>query len=329
MIRLVLLGDVMLGRGVDAALEREPAEYPWGDTLAILRRADLRICNLECAISDRGLPWRDPPRAFHFRSAAKNVETLRRAGVNAVVLANNHVLDFGAEALEDTLALLDGADIARAGAGRNLAEAARVAVLESGGFRVGLLAFTDNEPAWAAAGGDPGVYHVEADAASASARGLLDRAAEAARRVDALVVSAHWGPNWGETPPMEHVALAHALLEAGARVVFGHSPHVLRAVEPGRGGVVLYSAGDFVDDYAVDPVERNDWSAIFEVDLDEHAVRVVRAVPTVIRGCRACVAHGPERDAIARKLARLCLERGSTTEWDEGAGALRVLSGAS
>ena len=324
MIRLALMGDVMLGRGVNAMLERRPPEYPWGDTLATLRRANLRICNLECALSDRGRPWRDPPKAFHFRSAARNVETLRRAGIDAVTLANNHVLDFEHDALEDTLAILDGAGIARAGAGRDLAEASRFVTLRAGALRVGLLAFTDNEPGWAASERRPGVFHVETDPAGPSARALLGLVARAGREVDALLVSAHWGPNWGEPPPATHVALARALLDSGASVVFGHSPHLFRAVEFRGRGVALYSAGDYIDDYAVDPWERNDWSAVFEVELDTWGVHEVRAVPTVIRECRACIARGAEQEAITRKLARLCAGRGTATAWDEATGSLRM-----
>ncbi len=321
-IRLALLGDVMLGRGVNAVLrEREP-DHPWGDTLPLLGRADLRLCNLECVISDHGRPWSRPAKAFHFRSDAAHLEVLARARIDAVALANNHVLDYEHDALVDMLDRLDAAGIGRAGAGRDAAEAARPAVLEAAGWRVGLLAFTDTEPGWEAAEGRPGVCYVPADPAAPSARALLDRVAAASGGVDALVVSAHWGPNWGVEAPPEHVELARALVDAGARVVFGHSPHTFRAVEPRGNGLILYSAGDFIDDYAVDELERNDWSAVFEVELDARGVRSARMAPTVIRGCAARLALGAEREAIARKLGRLCAARGVHTEWLAGEGCL-------
>lgn len=321
-IRLLLVGDVMLGRSVNASLRMLPPEHPWGDTLPILRRADLRLCNLECVISDCGRPWTQTSKAFHFRSDARNIEVLRCARIDGVSLANNHVLDFEADALLEMLDGLDASGVAHAGAGHDLAEAARPAPLRTSGPRVGLLAFTDNEPGWAAGERRPGTSFVPAGADGAGARRLLAQVADAAAAYDVLVVSAHWGPNWGEEPPRAHVALGHALVDAGALVVFGHSPHVFRGIEPYHGGLILYSTGDFIDDYAVDEVERNDWSAIFDVDLDDRAVRGVRMTPTVIRGNAAHRARGAERDAIARKLSRLCAGRGTRTKWDAAEGAL-------
>ena len=149
-MRLLFLGDVMIGRIVNQVLRREPPEYPWGDTLPTLTRGDCRICNLECVISSLGSPWAMTPKAFHFRSDAKNVAVLTAAGIDAVSLANNHTLDFEYEAMFEMIALLDRAGIRHAGAGANLGEASRPARLEVGGVPIGLIAFTDNEPRWAA-----------------------------------------------------------------------------------------------------------------------------------------------------------------------------------
>ncbi|HXG49726.1 MAG TPA: CapA family protein, partial [Methylomirabilota bacterium] len=90
--KLLFVGDVMLGRLVNDLLKHEPPEYPWGNTLPLFRQADWRCCNLECAISDRGSPWSETPKVFHFRSAAKNIAVLKAARIDAVSLANNHSL---------------------------------------------------------------------------------------------------------------------------------------------------------------------------------------------------------------------------------------------
>jgi poly-gamma-glutamate synthesis protein (capsule biosynthesis protein) len=121
-LKILFVGDVMLGRLVNEFLKREPTAYPWGDTLPIFKRAHLRICNLECVISDRGSPWNVTPKVFHFRSDAKNTETLKSAGMNAVSLANNHVLDFEYEGMFEMMRLLDRAGISHAGAGANFEE---------------------------------------------------------------------------------------------------------------------------------------------------------------------------------------------------------------
>ena len=94
---IALLGDVMLGRLVNERLRRAGADYPWGDTAAVLRTADLTIANLECVLAAGGEP--EAGKVFHFRSDPKNVASLRTAGIGMVSLANNHVLDYGSRGL--------------------------------------------------------------------------------------------------------------------------------------------------------------------------------------------------------------------------------------
>ena len=126
---LALVGDVMLGRGVaDEIPHRHPASF-WGDTLPLLRQADVLIAGLECAITMHPVPWIRTPKVFHFRAPPQAVEVLGAAGVRVVALANNHTLDFEVQGLLDTLAYLDAAGIAHAGAGRNLAAARQSAVV--------------------------------------------------------------------------------------------------------------------------------------------------------------------------------------------------------
>jgi poly-gamma-glutamate synthesis protein (capsule biosynthesis protein) len=323
-MRLLFVGDVMLGRLVNEALRHESPVYPWGDTLPLLRGADVRLCNLECALSDRGAPWTATPKMFHFRSDAANAAVLRAARIDAVALANNHALDYGYEALADTLALLDAAAIGHAGAGRTLEEAARPTTIGAPAGRIGLLAFTDNEPAWAATPERPGVLYVPVDRGDPRARDLLGHVRRAREVVDLLVVSAHWGPNWGYDPPPEHAPFARALIDAGADVVFGHSAHVVRGVEAYRGRPILYGAGDYVDDYAVDRVERNDESCVFELETEGAQSRRLRLYPSVIADLQARLARGERAEGIAHSLRDLCAGLGTAAEWDAAAGCLEV-----
>ena len=156
--QLLLVGDCMLGRLVNEVLETAPPEYPWGDTLPILHRADWRLSNLECVISDCGTPWSASPKAFHFRSRAKNIAVLEAARMNAVSLANNHVLDYGYDAMFEMLRILDRAGIIYTGAGANLAQASRLATADVHGCKIGLIALTDNEPGWEAGTDWPGGF---------------------------------------------------------------------------------------------------------------------------------------------------------------------------
>src|SRR5918912_4137219 len=139
MITVALVGDVMLGRGVNDALRTLRPEQPWGDVLPLLISADLRIVNLECAITDHEQPWTRAPKVFHFRAEPSAVEVLRAARVDGCSLANNHTLDFEERGLLDTLKHLEAAGIRHAGAGRDEHEAASPTLLPALEERVALL----------------------------------------------------------------------------------------------------------------------------------------------------------------------------------------------
>ena len=322
--RLLFVGDVMLGRLVNEVLEQAPPEYPWGDTLPLFRGADWRCCNLECVLSDRGQPGAATPKAFHFRSDARNVAVLKTAGVNAVSLANNHTLDFDHVALMDMLRSLDNAGIAHSGAGANLVAAANPAIAEVQGLRVGLISFTDNQPEWEATPESAGVFHVPTDVGDQRTSKLFELIRYTRQRVNLLIVAAHWGPNWGYAPPPAQIPFGHALIDAGADVVFGHSGHVCRGIEIHHGRPVIYSAGDFIDDYAVDKVERNDRSFVFVVEVAGGALHQLKLYPTAIRMCQACLARGAEAEETARQMRRLCLDLGTEARWNAGGHCLEI-----
>ncbi|MDP9884579.1 poly-gamma-glutamate synthesis protein (capsule biosynthesis protein) [Sinomonas atrocyanea] len=325
-MRIAFMGDVMLGRLVDERLRTAAPASVWGDTLPVLAGADLRIANLECVLARGGTPW--PGKVFHFRSAPQNVACLTAAGIDAVSLANNHTLDYGPEALLESVAALDAAGIRHAGAGADDDAAWSPAVVRAGGLDVGLVAFTDNTPDWAAAPRSPGVAYAPVDAAHPLGRRLREVVRATRPAVDVLIVSAHWGGNWGAEVPAEHRALAHALVEDGADLVFGHSPHIVRGIEVHRGRPVIYGAGDFIDDYAVDPVERNDQSFIFMLDLggsarDGGAGPRLLLWPTLIVDRRAVLAGRAARP-IAARMERLCAALGTRAVWEPGEGRLLV-----
>lgn len=322
--RLLFVGDVMLGRLVNDALKEAPPEYPWGDTLPLFHGVHWRCCNLECVISDRGEPWARTPKAFHFRSDARNVAVLKAAQINAVSLANNHTLDFEEVALRDMLRLLDNAGIAHCGAGASLVEAAHPVITEVQGLRIGLIAFTDNQPEWEAQPESPGVFHVPIDVGDQRTSKLFELVRYTRQRVNLLIVAAHWGPNWGYAPPTEQVPFGRALIDAGADVVFGHSGHVCRGIEIHHGRPIIYSAGDFIDDYAVNEVERNDRSFVFVLHVAGGALQQLKLYPTEIHMCQARLARETEAEQIARQMRRLCLNLGTGTRWNAEGHCLEI-----
>lgn len=321
-MKLALVGDLMLGGLVNDHLKRVPPAYPWGDLAPLLADADVRVCSLGCALSDRGTPLGG--RTVQLRTDARNVAVLRAVAIDAVSVANDHVLDFGPEALHDMLRLLDDAGIHRAGAGPDLAEASRPAVFAAGGLRLALLAFTDNEPGRAAGEGRPGIHYVPLDADDPRARQLFDGIRRVRADADLVLVSAHWGGNRGAEALLARRHFGQVLVEVGADIVFGHSPHALRGVEVYRGRPILYSTGDFVSGCTVYPVERSAWSIAFVLQTHGAVPASLHLHPTVIRDCQARRADGPESRAIAALMQRLCGELGTVARGPDEDGSLVI-----
>jgi poly-gamma-glutamate synthesis protein (capsule biosynthesis protein) len=348
-ITLFLAGDVMVGRGIDQVLPHpgqpeipeaylhsaldyvalaearsgpigRPVDfaYVWGDALAELDREapDVRIVNLETAITTRGSPW--PGKAVHYRMHPANVSCLTAAKLDCCVLANNHVLDWGYWGLVETLATLRGAGIKTAGAGRHAAEAAAPAVIEVGGDRrVAVFAYgcasSGIPPAWAAGRHRPGV-NLLPDLSAATAREIARQVGEVKRPATAVVASIHWGENWGHEVPAAQRTFAHRLIEeAGVDVVHGHSSHHPKVLERHGHRLVLYGCGDLLNDYeGIDGEEAapRDLALMYLASLDAGTgqLRGLRMTPTTVRGFRICRAS-PEggralRDMLNRETAR-------------------------
>jgi len=323
-VKLLFVGDVMLGRLVNNFLKRAKPETPWGNTLSIFKQADLRICNLECVLSDRGTPWMPDEKTFHFRSDPKNVEVLKAAGIECVSLANNHALDYGPNAMAQMLSVLDQAGIHHAGAGKDELGASQPAYFSVNNLKVGFISVTDNESDWEATDKKGGIHYVPIDPTDKRAKKLFDLVKETKKRVGFLIVALHWGPNWGYRPQPNHPPFAHALIDAGADLLFGHSCHVTQGIELYKGKPILYSTGDFVDDYAVDRVERNDRSFIFMVEIEKGKIHKLKLYPTTIDGFQAHLAKGEEARQIAHKMQTLCQDFKTSSQWDSKEGFLEI-----
>ena len=180
-------------------------------------------------------------------------------------------------------------------------------------MRVGVLAFCDHQADFAAAPTRSGIWFADPTDPATPGR-LADSVAALAEGCDCAVVSCHWMPNWVPAIPAFYRDLAHRLIEAGARVIWGHSPHHFLGIEWVGQGVVLYSTGGLVDDYALDPVFRNDRQLLFRVALSHQRVAGVQAYPIELDFARTHPAQGEARAWIARRLSDFCAEVGSRVE---------------
>jgi poly-gamma-glutamate capsule biosynthesis protein CapA/YwtB (metallophosphatase superfamily) len=309
---VALAGDTMLGRRVAAALAADPrAPLVARAVCERIAGADAFVLNLECCISSRGTRFPDPRKPFFFRAPPVAAERLAELGVDAVTLANNHALDYGPDALLDTLAHLDAAGIAAVGAGANDVLAREPRVVRCGDLRMRMVACSDHPRAYAAGPDRPGIAFADLDSA------LPDWIREAVRPApdaDVVLVTPHWGPNMVAEPIRRVRRAAGALVTAGATVVAGHSAHVFQGVA----GRVLFDLGDFLDDYAVDPKLRNDLGLLWLVELDARGPVRIRALPLALDYCFTRVASEDEADWIVRRLRALCTPLGTAVETSDG-----------
>ncbi len=311
-LTLALAGDVMLGRRVNPMIAEHGFAYPWGDLLPTLTSADCFLINLECALTDHTERWRDGNvKPFHFRADPGVAETLRLAGVKFAALANNHAADYEMAGLLDTVRVLDEAGIAHAGAGADCADAEAPAFLTTGAWRIGVVAFADHPAAWAARSTSPGINYTPVSL-TADHFGAVEHALTVTRRhADLVICSIHWGPNKRVRPTPAFRDFARRVIEAGADVFWGHSPHVVQGIEVWQGKPILYSTGDFVDDYAVDPELRNDLSGLFLLRAWPPAMAWIDVIPVTISHCQVNRAREAERDEFSERFSALCAELGT------------------
>ena len=346
-VTLFLCGDVMAGRAVDQILphpsdprlhepyagdareylalaerasgpiaHRVSFDYIWGDLLPELaeRRPQARIVNLETSVTRSGDWWRG--KAIHYRMHPDNAPCLAAAGIDCCVLANNHVLDWGYDGLDETLATLHAIGLRTAGAGSDLAHATAPAVLPLS-TRHRLLVFsaaTEDSGVtspWAAGVQQPGVHRLP-DLSMSTVGNLRALVGAHRRDGDRVLFSLHWGGNWGFEITAAQRAFAHALVDvAGADVVHGHSSHHVKAIEVHRDRPILYGCGDFIDDYegiGGNEEYRGELGAMYFVTLDAADGRLLglELVPTRIRRFRVERARGADRDWLLRTLRREC-----------------------
>lgn len=279
-IIIALAGDTMLGRLTGEQIMRSSFDYPWGDIKSLLFSYDMVFVNLETTLTKS---INAVPKVFNFKADPRVVQTLQAGNIHAVSLANNHSLDFGIEGLEETLQTLDKAHIHHVGAGMNIHAAQQPVVLRRNGVTIGIIGYTDNEPDWQATLTKPGTNYLAIEPFSQNRlQPVLHTIAEIKKRVDICIISLHWGPNMRQFPSEDFVKAAHAFVDAGADIIHGHSAHIVQGIEVYRNKLILYDTGDFVDDYAVDQVLRNDLSCLFEIIIRDGRLWQLRLIPIYI-----------------------------------------------
>jgi poly-gamma-glutamate synthesis protein (capsule biosynthesis protein) len=270
---LLVVGDVMLARGV-----RDPAAA-LAPMSGILRRGELTVGNLESTLSARGEPTQG---GDSLGGSPELLAPLRGAGFDALSLANNHVGDFGDQALLDTVSELARAKVLPFGAGADISASSRPAILERGGVRFGFVGFNAIGETPRAGTASPGALSVRMPPRTGPlVQADLDRVLRAVRRTarqaDVVVVLPHWGTQYTHVPEPIQRRVGRALVGAGADLVVGGHPHWVQGIDAVQGVPVLHSLGNFVFD--MDFMEQTMQGVVLEATFWGAELKAVRLLP--------------------------------------------------
>ncbi|GHU44411.1 capsular polysaccharide biosynthesis protein [Clostridia bacterium] len=290
-IDMVFMGDIYLSdyvlnqykeKGISGVLSEE--------LLTQTKNADLAMANEEFGFSTRGEPQAD--KQFTFRVNPSYVSVFQDMGLDIVSLANNHSLDFGAEALSDSFATLDQAGILYAGAGDSKERSLRAMKIDANGKKIGILAATRVIPTadWNIDNRKPGLLCTYDGIA------LCEAITEAKEHFDFVVVYVHWGVEKAEKPQDYQKDLARAYIDAGADLVVGAHPHVLQGIEYYKGKPIVYSLGNFIFYQEIEA------TVLLHISMEADGNTMLRLIPATASGALTKEAEG---EAAKRILAHM------------------------
>ena len=237
-LSIVCVGDIMLVGSAKPIIEQRGVDYPFDGMRSIVVAADLAIGNLEMPLATTGAPI--PDKEFTFIGEPKLAEGIANAGFDVLALANNHMGDYGDDALLETLEVLSANNLRYCGAGPDIQTARQPAIVKSRNAHIAVLAYSKTYPFEFFAGErDPGTVNGIAEI-------FVPDINAASQRADLVVVSFHWSGELVTEPRKYQEWIGKQAIDAGAHLVFGHHPHVLQGIEVYKGKIIAYSLGNFV-----------------------------------------------------------------------------------
>ena len=306
-LKLLAVGDIMLGRSVGKRLEKTNDVYDtaFSNVSGLLKQGDIVFANIEAPMTD-SMHSLSKEKKIILKSSPKCIDALKSAGFNLFSLANNHMLDYYDTGLFDTINILGKNGFKFSGAGKNLKEARKAAIIEKNGIRMGLLSYTDMAQYTYA--GNPSIsYAADTDKAGVAPRiyeSISEDIAGLRAQVDLVAISLHWGVEESFTITPQQVELAHKLLDEGADMILGHHPHQFHGIEMYKGKPILYSLGNFIFDQN-DP--ENMETFIVEMNFEGVELKSLEAVPVrILDKCRAVIQTEEEADEMLEREISLC-----------------------
>ncbi|MES2623142.1 MAG: CapA family protein [Patescibacteria group bacterium] len=250
-ISLNFVGDILAARTIETTMRRAGYDYPFAKIQSELANADITFANLETPLIGNAATGKTTPGGLtQFRGDVDFAAALKRAGIDIVSIANNHMKDQGEAGIRSTINALDQVELAHVGAGMNLEEARGLKIMEivteiGKPIKVGYIAYNDADVV-------PSTSHATDKQSGTNIMNtprLREDVAAARPQVDVLIISMHSGVEYVTAHAnTKQTDFAHAAIEAGADMVIGHHPHVLQPMEIYKGKYIFYSLGNFVFD---------------------------------------------------------------------------------
>ena len=274
LLTLVFVGDITLDRGVRQMVYKYGEGdyiFPFLKIKPHLQEADLLFGNLESIISDKGTRVGS---TYSFRAEPEAIRGLTYAGFDVVSVANNHIFDYGREAMEDSFLRLKNSGIAYTGGGFTEGEAYSPLFREIKGTKIAFLAYTNLASSyWTAQEERSGIALLEEERMKKDIK-------KASQQADLVVVSLHYGQEYSSEPNDFQVDITQAAIEAGAHLVVGHHPHVVQPVEKYQQGYIAYSLGNFIFDQSFS--EETMRGLILKVVLEDGNIKEIVSLESEI-----------------------------------------------
>jgi poly-gamma-glutamate synthesis protein (capsule biosynthesis protein) len=304
MIKFMALGDIMLSanRGTGEMIKQKGPHYLFDKIRTTLAQADLLFANLECPVSDQGVPHSKRDQNLIFRADADSVEGLKAAGFHVLSIANNHILDYGNQALLNTVNTLEQAGIRSVG-------------VEAESLHAGYAVIRKNEIKVAFTGynavPNPKAKPKKSGGSSVKQHNLKNFRADIQHiksqvNPDIIIVSSHWGASYCEYPIPFQMELAREMIDRGAHIILGHHPHLIQGTEKYKNGIIVYSLGELIFD---EPFPATKESFIFSCNLSHQGFSDVEYIPVVCSETfQPVLAEGTRKEEILKKIKCLSEE---------------------
>lgn len=301
LLKFCAVGDLSLANAVEAKIRAHGTDFPFSRIENVIRAHDVAFANLENVFTETGAGRQS--QAHLLKSRIDSLQSVQNAGFGVVALANNHVLDYGRDAIVDTRKSLEACGIRYTGAGEDIASARVPAIIDTKGVRLGFLAYA-MKGTHSAGPDQPGAAVIDRDQIAQDIKKLKGE-------VDHVIISLHYGLEFLDYPSPEFREICLYIADLGASLIVGHHPHVINGIENHAGCLIAYSLGNFIFDPKIMDykTESTQQSVILSCVFDKNSLVEYSVIPAVInRELQPEIPNKETSEFMIKKIARISAE---------------------